>query len=100
MRMLILVYNHLLDEQIRQVLSDNDVKGYSEVPRVFGAGETGMVADSRHAPGYNCCLFAAVPEERIEPLNREFHRLADQFAREYGRPMQLRIFSTPCEQLL
>lgn len=100
MKMLVITYNHLLDEQIKKLLQDNHTKGYSEIPRVYGSGEVGVVEDSRHAPGYNSCIFAAIPDEQVPSLLAAMVELKEEHQRQYKRPIQLHAFSYPCEQLL
>jgi hypothetical protein len=100
MKMLVIIYNHLLDEQIKKALADNKMKGYSEIPRVFGSGEVGTVEDSRHAPGYNSCIFAAMPDERVQSLLVSLGGLVEEHKKQSNRPMQLHVFSIPCEKLI
>ncbi len=99
MQMLVIIYNHLLDDQIKKVLADNKVKGYSEIPRVFGSGEVGAVEDSRHAPGYNSSIFTVMPEEQVQPLLASLAGLAEEHKKVSSRPYQLHVFSLPCEKI-
>lgn len=99
MKMLVVVYGKMLEEGILKLLEENEVKAYSEVPRVFGSGEAGRVEDSRHYPGMNASIFVALPEEKIAALSAAFREFL-KLKHDHGRPVPLRVFSIPCEQLV
>lgn len=100
MKMLIVIYNVLLDEQVKKILHEKGVRGYSEIPRVYGAGEAGAVEDSRHLPGYNASIFAALGDEQIGPVVESLREFSEEHHTQYHRPMPLRAFVTPCDQVL
>ncbi len=100
MKMLILVYSQFLTEDVHAVLKRLDVKGYTEVPKVFGMGELGRAEDSRYAPGHNLCIFAALPDDDIPPLVDAFKALSEGKKKEYGKPAALHAFVTNCLQAI
>ena len=76
------------------------VKAYSERPKVLGTGQMGAMEDTRHSPGYNCCIFAALPDEQAESAVARLQRFADEFEQQFDRPTQLRVFVVPCRQVI
>lgn len=100
MKMLLIVYNKILEPDIHRILERGDIHSYTETPKVFGAGEAGKLEDSRHRPGYNGCIFAAVPDQRTTAVAAAFHEFSEAQKREYGRDLGLRVFVIPCEQLV
>lgn len=98
MKMMVIIYHKTLEVNVQHILEEHGVTSYTENPRVLGAGEAGKVEDTRHRPGYNGCIFAAMAEDKIEPVSRSLHDLAETYKGEYGRPAGLRAFALPCEQ--
>lgn len=100
MKMLIVVYRDFMSDEIHNTLQQLDIKTYSEVPKVFGIGELGRADDSRHGPGHNACLFAALPDDQADQVVETFKQFTNEKQREYGRPIALRAFITPCVQVI
>lgn len=100
MKMFILVYGSFLADEIHTIFSRLGIKGYSEIPKLFGTGELGTVADSRYGPGHNSSIFAAVAEEKVPLLMNELKGITDRNESAFGRPLPLRAFVMPCEQVV
>ena len=98
MQMMVIIYHKLLEEIVQRVLEEHGVTSYTEDPKVLGAGEAGKVDDTRHHPGYNGCIFAAMSEDRVQPVSRALQDLAEKYKHEFGRPAGLRAFTLACEQ--
>ena len=100
MKMFLVVYRYYLEDQVRKLLSDMDVRAFSEAPKVLGVGEAGKVADSHTFPGYNSCIFAALPDEEVEHLVEGFRDFSEAYQEEHGKPAPLRAFVMPCDQVV
>ena len=99
MKMLVLVYNYLLEEEVHALLAMMDVAAYSKVPKILGSGKSGRVEDSRYAPGYNRLIFAVLPNEQVGPLVERFREIVGTH-KQNGRSVGIHAFELPCEQLL
>lgn len=65
MKLLMIVADTALDEQVRAVLQAEGLSGYSEIPDVLGAGTTGKKRGSRAFPGVNNMYFTVGRSEQI-----------------------------------
>ncbi len=63
MRMLMIVYNEALDNELMEVLGDFKIQGYTKIPKVFGKGITsGAHLGTDIWPGLNNILYVACQE--------------------------------------
>ena len=68
MKLVLIVFNFVYDEQIRGIIERLRIPGFTEVPRVFGTGESGKRLGTHVFPGHDTMLLTVVPEERMGPL--------------------------------
>jgi hypothetical protein len=100
MKMLIVVYRYYLEEQFQALIKASGIHGFSEIPVVFGGGETGKVMDSRIWPGHNACLFAALADDELKRMVTAVKEMAESQRDQSGHPAPIRAFVLPCEQVV
>jgi nitrogen regulatory protein PII len=75
MKMLMMVVEASMREELEVVLEQAGLPGYTEIPRAAGRGETGPRLGSRTFPRTSTVVFTFVPDDQVEPLRgklREF----------------------------
>lgn len=65
MKMLVAVAESARQGEVIRILEGLGVQGYSVIPSVFGAGETGAHLGTRAFPGENVMILALVPAEAV-----------------------------------
>jgi len=99
--MLAIVFRNSLESEIRALLRECRVPGFTEIGQVLGDGETGPVLNSFERPGVNSLVLVAVADgegERIGAALRGFRDAA--VARQRGKPVPLHAYLLPCSQVL
>jgi len=90
-----------LNHGLQQLLKEPDVKGFMEVPTVFGLGEAGTAFNSMAWPGSNCMILAARGYEQAAHIAERFLEFRDCLAaKQHHAKVPLRIFPLPCIRLL
>jgi hypothetical protein len=77
MKLLVVIVDHQRLEDLLAVLRRSGITGYSVVPSVFGAGETGRHLGTRAFPGENTMVFALVSKLEFEGLRAELQRFGE-----------------------
>ena len=62
MKMVMVVYRHSLDQDIRRVLKGLDVVNFADAPKVFGIGDAGHAFGSITWPGHHAIILSAMEE--------------------------------------
>jgi hypothetical protein len=91
----------MIEEDILTLLTRLGVKAFTDVPKVFGVGETGRVFASFEQPGSNSMILAALEEDEAALLVdglRDFHRRSARD--QHGAKIPVRAFVVPCVQAL
>ena len=96
--MLWIVYNTSCDSEIRELLRDREVRAFSQIPKLYGQGDTGVVDGSWICPGHNSGIFTVLPDEEADALAQEVKALATQSGGCGCVP--IRAFLLPCEQVV
>ncbi|MDE3241361.1 MAG: hypothetical protein KGO52_01415 [Nitrospirota bacterium] len=110
MKMLLLIFRQPLEHDLLQLLEELDVKAFTEVPKVFGMGETGAAGQSFGWPGYNAMVLAAMGEEQAERVVQRLKKFHDHLAQQqhmstlkpstqWGK-VPIKLFAIPCELLI
>ena len=68
MKLLMIVADTALDEEIRAILHAEGLSGYSEIPDVLGSGTTGEKRGSRAFPGANNMYLTVASTTQIERI--------------------------------
>ena len=94
-RMLIVVYNDILDNAVREILDEMDVCGFTELEGVKGKGSsTGFHLGTPVYPDLNNMLFIIEDGETIQMLAERLKALKEEFPEE-----GLKIFTVPVSEL-
>ena len=69
MKMIMLVFNEAVDEEVCELLEACRLDNYTRIDGIFGKGRTsGTHLGTEIWPGRNNSLLLAVPEEVVEPV--------------------------------
>jgi hypothetical protein len=88
-----------MDEDIRQLLQNLDVKAFTEAPKVFGIGEAGKADSSFEWPGFNSMILAAMEDDQAAQVIEALRAFRDRLSkRQTGAKIPMRVFVLPCER--
>ncbi len=95
MKMVLLVYNRAIGEEVEEALERCDVRYYTKFPLVHGVGEhSGPHMDSHIWPGANSLLMIACQDEVKDRLLEEVRALRERFRKE-----GIKAFVVPLEDV-
>ena len=98
MKMIMIVFRESLEEDIRGLLSMNQVEAFTEMVDVVGKGEAGPAFHSLSWPGLNNMILVALPEVQADRVVAALKKFHDQQVRnERGTKIPMRVFTLPCE---
>lgn len=101
MKMLLLIFRESLDEDLRELLRDLNLKAFTKAPKVLGSGDAGRAADSLQQPGFNSLILSALDDDQAGMVIARLTILRDELSRnQHGAKIPLRVFVLPCEQVL
>ncbi len=66
MKLVLIVFNFIYDDSVRAIIERLKIPGFTEVPRVFGTGESGKRFGTHAFPGHDTMLFTVLPEDMVE----------------------------------
>ena len=96
MRLLLIVVDSNHREDVEDILDEQAIAGYYEVPTVLGKGATGRKQGSRAFPGSSSLFFTAINPNQCESVCGALKALRDEAGREEG----LRVFALDTEIVL
>lgn len=93
MKLVLIVFNQALEEEIMQVLESLNIRGYTQINNVYGRGSNkGEPHLGTHVwPEINTLLLTVIPDEKVENLLNEIRRLNDEFESEGLHAFTLKI---------
>ena len=101
MQMLMVVFRESLQDEVLKLLEDSDIKAYTLVQNVAGAGETGEVLDSFASPGVNSMLIVVLPEKQAERSVEMLKAFRDGLAEDHpAHKAPIHAFLLPCRQVI
>ncbi len=71
MKMLMIIVEDQYRDAVEVVLEDYKIKGFTEIPTVFGEGEHGKRLGSRLHPGASSIVFSIVSDDHVESLKEK-----------------------------
>lgn len=95
MKMVLVVYEAGIDEDLRGVLDEAGISAYTKFTGATGTGRHGHRFGTQIWPGTNSLLWIALPDERVEGLVEQLRRLKES----YLKSPALQIFVFPVEML-
>ncbi len=94
MKLIFLVYNISIEEDVRILLRDQQIEGFTQWPRLLGRGKsTGPRMDDNVWPGANSAIMAVVPDEKAPAFMAAIQALREGDARREG----IKAFQLPVE---
>jgi nitrogen regulatory protein PII len=98
MKLVLLVFNFIYDEPVRAMIEQHRIPGFTEVPKVFGTGESGKRFGTHAFPGQDTMLLTVVPDEQVSPLLEEITQFKRGLADRAKRHGGIKAFVLPVEQ--
>ena len=65
MKMLMLIVERDVRERVETILSEKNVRGFTEIPTVFGTGTSGPRLGSRAFPGTSSIIFSILEDDQV-----------------------------------
>ena len=96
MKMVLMIVDASLADDIKQMLRECDAPGYSELPEVLGKGETGKKLGSRAFPGSSTLFMVALDETCVGQIREKLATLD----KTVGSTEGLRAFSFDVEEMI
>ncbi len=93
MKMLLVVYEAGIDEDLRVVLDEARVAGYTKLTGATGTGRKGHRFGTQIWPGTNNLLWIALPDGEVTGLVQRL----DDLKASYLKPPAMQIFVSPVE---
>lgn len=101
MKMVMVFYRHSLDQDIRRVLKDFNLKAFTEAPKVVGIGEAECRFDALTWPGHHAIILSALDDIQADRVIRVLKEFRDYMVRlQDGAKIPLRVFTFPCERVI
>jgi hypothetical protein len=101
MQMLAVIFRNSLESEVLDVLRACQVRAFTDIAEVLGAGETGLALHTFARPGFNSLVLAALAEPEVERVVRALREFRDRaVARQHGTAVPLHAFVLPCEQVV
>ena len=93
MKMVLIVYEAGIDEDLPGILSEAEVKAFTKLTGAVGTGRKGHRFGTQVWPGTNNLLWIALSEERVSGVVSRLHALKQS----YVKPPALQVFVFPVE---
>ncbi len=100
MKLVLLVFNFIYDDAVRSILERLRLPGFTEMPRVFGAGESGKRFGTHAFPGHDTMIFAVLSEAQLETFLREITALKTGITDRAKRPGGIKAFVLGVERVV
>lgn len=99
MKMVIVIYRHSLDEEIRHRLKSINIKSFTESPVLSG------IADAGHAfgtwPGHHAMILSSMEDHQAERVIAALKDFRDHWMQlQGGAKIPMRAFAVPRERLI
>lgn len=96
MKMFMIIYDVIYDEEVMEVMNHCCVSGYTKWERVLGKGKrSNPKMDDAVWPGYNCAMLVAAEPELEESLYGALRSLCERLGER-----SLKVFSWPLERVI
>ncbi|HSD51993.1 MAG TPA: hypothetical protein VLG48_11360 [Candidatus Methylomirabilis sp.] len=100
MKLVLIVFNFIYDEPIRAMIERLRIPGFTEVPRVFGTGESGRRFETHAFPGHDTMVLTVLPEAQAGLLLDEIVRFKQGLAERAKRHGGIKAFVLPVERMV
>ena len=96
MKMVIMIVDSGNKDEIKDMLQECDVPGYTEIPDVLGNGTTGQKGGSRAFPGSSTLFMVALEQECVDMLTEKL----TQHHASIGKSEGFKAFAFDLEELV
>jgi len=100
MKLVLIVFNFIYDDSVRAIIERLKVPGFTEVPRVFGTGESGRRFGTHAFPGHDTLLFTILPSEMVDPLLDQLAAFKAGLTDRARRHGGIKAFVLPVERMI
>lgn len=100
MKLVLIVFNFIYDEPIRAMIERLRIPGFTEVPKVFGTGESGKRFGTHAFPGHDTMLLIVLPEHHLASLLDEIGQFKRGLADRARRHGGIKAFVLPVERMV
>jgi nitrogen regulatory protein PII len=100
MKLVLIIFNFIYDESVRAIIERLNVPGFTEVPRVFGTGESGKRFGPHAFPGHDTMLFTILPDELVRPLMDQIAEFKAGLTDRAKRHGGIKAFVLPVERMI
>ena len=100
MKLVLIVFNFIYDDTVRAIIERLKIPGFTEVPRVFGTGESGKRFGTHAFPGHDTMLFTVLPTEMVGPLLEQIAQFKAGLTERSKRQGGIKAFVLPVEQMI
>jgi hypothetical protein len=98
MKLVLIVFNFIYDDQIRSIIERLKIPGFTEIPKVFGTGESGKRFGTHAFPGHDTLLLTVLPAGLVKPLLDEIAQLKQGLEYRSKRQAGIRLFVLSVEE--
>lgn len=92
MKMVMIVYNHSIDDEMLELLDKTGIKGYTHIENATGRGVNGPHMGTNVWPATNNVIYTAVNEaQKVKTLLQGVEQLAEQFPGEGARAFTWKV---------
>ena len=95
-----IVFNFIYDDSVRAIIERLKIPGFTEVPRVFGTGESGKRFGTHAFPGHDTMLFTVLPTELVGLLMDQIAEFKASLTDRAKRHGGIKAFVLPVEQMI
>jgi len=96
MKMLVIFCAGTRLKEVRRLIDEHEVHGYTEIPEVLGSGVTGRHLGTRAWPGTSSVVITAVAAPKAKELMAALESLARSCSPEEG----MRVLALPVEKMI
>jgi nitrogen regulatory protein PII len=100
MKLVLIVFNFIYDDSVRAIIDRLKIPGFTEVPRVFGTGESGRRFGTHAFPGQDTMLFTVLPHEMVDPLLEQIAAFKAGLTDRAKRHGGIKVFVLPVERMI
>jgi hypothetical protein len=97
--MILLVFHAEYQDALRDLFEGLTLRGFTEVPRVFGSGEGGQRFGTHTSPGHDGMVFTVLPDQEAGRVVRAVKEFKASLGARHKRPGGIKLFVLPVEEM-
>jgi len=99
--MVLVTYRRSLDEDLRRLLKELDLRTFAEAPKILGIGKAADAGFSMAWPGHRAIILSALRDNEAEQLLGILREFRDRLSGlQGGVSIPMEVFVFPCERVL